>query len=123
MFSYKSFIGILATVNFSYSIAGSTHESNISTYEIPVFIYRVQLPQYCFFVGHPFLVHGGCGSALINRRLHFYHGLSQESQSNTCFPKWKVLDIADKMTQMRRAAQKKSKTTTKKRKEAMRAIA
>ena len=116
---FDAFIGILATqmgVTELRVLPRSHRIKKSASYKLPEFIYRVQLPRYYFLVGHPFLIHGGCGCMWRNTRLHFYHGLSEDSQSKTFFVKWEVKDISDKMKKMRCTASKVNKTYGTKRK-------
>ena len=100
-----AFIGILATqsgmTELRVVLPRSHSKKEANAYHLPEFIYRIQLPRYYYLVGHPFLIHGGCGSLNRNTRLHFYHGLSQDSQSQTFFVPWKVKDTTEKLIQMR----------------------
>jgi hypothetical protein len=117
-----AYIGVLATQSghTELRVLHGSHLLKLSaTYTIPEFVYRIQLPQYFFFVGHPFLMHSGCGTILRNTRLHFYHGLSQNSQSNTYFVNWTLGTASAKMQIVRNHATVKVKIITKKRKLAM----
>jgi hypothetical protein len=49
-------------------------------------IKKIHLAQYQFFVGHPNLIHGGCGATKRNIRLHFYNGISKEQVEQTYYP-------------------------------------
>jgi len=103
-----SFIGILATqMGFTeLRVLKGSHLINHSTYKTPESIKRILIPQYYYFVGHPFLIHGGCGSLLRNTRFHFYHGLSEESQSRTYFPQWELQSVAERLKTASVAASK-----------------
>jgi len=46
----------------------------------------VELEKYQYFVGHPFLIHSGCGTSSYNIRLHFYHGLPPSVADETSYP-------------------------------------
>jgi hypothetical protein len=122
--SPDAYIGILAT-QMGYTelrvLHGSHTLTKTATLEMPHFIYRLQLPQYFYFVGHPFLLHSGCGSVLRNTRIHFYHGLSQESQSQTFFIKWQLSDLSTTMETLRRS--RKGRLGAQKRKRALIGIA
>jgi len=85
------------------------------SYSVPEYIYRVQLPQYHYLVGHPFLIHGGCGSLHRNTRLHFYHGLSEDSQSKTFFVPWRVSDRTERLKLMRANSKKANKNIVRRR--------
>jgi len=107
--SEDAYIGLLATQN-GYTelrvLRGSHLLAKTATLKMPKFIYRLQLPQYFYFVGHPFLLHSGCGSVLRNTRMHFYHGLSQDSQSQTYFVKWEFSDLSASMEAIRNSKNK-----------------
>jgi hypothetical protein len=117
-----AYIGVLATqTGFTELriLCGSHLLTWSDTYKIPEFVYRIQLPQYFYFVGHPFLMHSGCSSLLRNTRLHFYHGLSQNSQSTTYFVKWKLSTSSAKLIKARLIATEKINRNAKKRKLAL----
>ena len=117
-----AYIGVLATQtgHTELRILSGSHLLNWSeTYTVPEFVYRLQLPQYFFFVGHPFLMHSGCSSLLRNNRMHFYHGLSQDSQSTTYFVKWKLSTASAKMKKVRLFATETINRNAKKRKLAL----
>ena len=118
-----SFIGVLATQKEGFTELRVVPRSHLlrkqAQYMMPQYIYRLQLPQYYYFVGHPFLLHSGCGSLLRNTRLHFYHGLSVESQSKTFFIKWELSSVHDEMKKVRATMGEAFKTAAKKRKLAL----
>ena len=100
----EAFIGIVATqkgITELRVLAERRQLGRQSIYKMPQLVYRIQLPQYLYFVGHPFLIHGGCGSLSRNTRLHFYYGLSEDTQSKTFFVDWELEDVAVKMKCMR----------------------
>ena len=117
-----SYIGILATQKgfTELRVVPRSHlMKKQSSYRMPEFVYRVQLPQYYYFVGHPFLLHSGCGSLMRNTRLHFYYGLSQKSQSETAFIDWQLSSTDDKMRKLRAAREAAVGTAANKRKLAL----
>jgi len=76
------FIGLLAlqeTVT-KIRVCPGTHRNFERKLE---FLKEVQLNQYQYFVGHPYLVHSGCSSTEYNLRLHFYHGYPPEIADST----------------------------------------
>jgi len=114
-----AFIGILATQSGATELRVLPRSHRITksgSYNLPTFIYRVQLPQYFYLVGHPFLIHGGCGSGHRNTRIHFYHGLSEDSQSKTFFVPWEVKDTTKQFNLMRSNSEKVRKAKANKRK-------
>lgn len=119
----ESYIGILATQKEVFTELRVIPHSHLlkdkrskTTYKMPKFIYRVQLPQYYYFVGHPFLLHSGCGSVLRNTRFHFYHGLSRKSQSSTVFVDFELTCVKAEMKKVRATTAETSQTMVKKRK-------
>lgn len=43
----------------------------------------MEFTKYQYFVGHPFLIHGGYRGFEYNVRLHFYNGLTQAQSQTT----------------------------------------
>ena len=77
-------------------------------------IHKVTLSRFQYFVGHPLLVHGGCGSSILrNLRLHFYNGLPEDSILHTSFVKFRLWSQAKHLELARQKAATSKKLLTK----------